>query len=159
MTAPLLPYGSAVQAALFCLLLLAASLWDIRMRIIPDTLSLLILLTGLLAFTPIKLSGALIGLPMLGGALLADYANAGGIGGGDVKFSAACGVVLGIPVGTTGLCLGLSSFLLGYCVFVIFCKRRQLPLPSSALIAMPMAPFLSVGFIAVYFLDLGGFIT
>ncbi len=153
MTGALLQHGNAVQAALFCLLLLAASLWDMRKRMIPDTLSLLILLTGLLACTPCKLLGALIGLPMLGGALLADYAKVGGIGGGDVKLTAACGVVLGIPAGTAGLCLGLGAFLLGYCVRVIFCKIKQLPSPSSVLTAMPMAPFLSAGFIAVYFLD------
>ncbi len=159
MTAPLLPHGGAVQAVLFCLLLLAASLWDIHMRTIPDALSLLILLTGLFECVPDKLPGALIGLPMLGGALLADYVKIGGIGGGDVKLTTACGVVLGFYAGTTGLCLGLGAFYLAYRVLILHCQiKRQIP-PDFTLTAIPMAPFLSVGFIAVYFLDLGGFIT
>ena len=159
MMAPPLPHGGAVQAVLFCLLLLAASIWDIHMRTIPDTLPLLILLTGLFECVPDKLLGALIGLPMLGGALLADYVKIGGIGGGDIKITAACGVVLGFYAGTTGLCLGLGAFYLAYRILIVHCKIRCQTPPDFTLMAMPMAPFLSFGFIAVYFLDLGGFIT
>lgn len=147
------------QAMLFCCLLLAVSLWDLYKRIVPNTLSLLILGVGLLDFTPDKLFGILLGLPLLVGALLADYWGKGSIGGGDIKLTAACGFVLNIPVGTTGLCLGLIAFCLGYCVLIVFYKYKHLSPPPAELTAMPMAPFLSLGFIVAYFFNLGGLIT
>lgn len=99
---------SVAQAALFCILLSAASAWDIRKRIVPDTLNALILCAGLLTFSPVKLAGLLLGLPLLVAALLKE----GGMGGGDVKLTAASGFVLGLPMGTAGLILGLSAALL-----------------------------------------------
>lgn len=148
-----------VQAVLFFGLLLAASAWDIRKRIIPDALSALIFCTGLLTFTPSKLTGILLGMPLLIGALLAEYRQIGGIGGGDIKLAAACGFVLGIPAGTAGLILGLTAFCASYVALKAFCKIRKFSQPSAEQTALPMAPFLSAGFITVYFMNFGGFIV
>ncbi len=147
-----------VQAVLFFCLLLAASVWDIRKRIIPDALSALIFCTGLLTFTPSRLLGILLGLPLLIGALLAGYRQMGGIGGGDIKLTAACGFVLGISAGTAGLILGLTAFCGSYVALKVFCKIRNLSQPSAGQTALPMAPFLSAGFITVYFMNFGGLI-
>lgn len=150
--------NSIVQAVLFFCLLLAVSVWDIRKRIIPDALSAFIFCTGLLTFTPSRLLGILLGLPLLIGALLADYRQMGGIGGGDIKLTAACGFVLGIPAGTAGLTLGLTAFCGSYATLKVFCKIRNLSQPSAGQTALPMAPFLSAGFITVYFINFGGLI-
>lgn len=147
-----------VQAVLFSFLLLAASVWDIRKRIIPDTLSALIFCTGLLAFTPGRLLGILTGLPLLLAALLACHGQNAGVGGGDIKLTAACGFVLGFPAGTVGLILGLTACCTGYLVLKGYHRIHRQPQPLARQTALPMAPFLSAGFMAVYFMKLGGFV-
>jgi leader peptidase (prepilin peptidase)/N-methyltransferase len=143
---------SVAQAALFCILLSAASAWDIRKRTVPDTLNALILCAGLLAFAPVKLAGLLLGLPLLVAALLKE----GGMGGGDVKLTAASGFVLGLPMGTVGLILGLSAALLYHLMIRGIRKRNNLEPPAAKDTLLPLAPFLSAGFLASYFMNLGG---
>jgi leader peptidase (prepilin peptidase)/N-methyltransferase len=143
---------SVAQAALFCILLSAASAWDIRKRTVPDTLNALILCAGLLAFAPVKLAGLLLGLPLLVAALLKE----GGMGGGDVKLTAASGFVLGLPMGTVGLILGLSAALLYHLMIRGIRKRNNLEAPAAKDTLLPLAPFLSAGFLAAYFMNLGG---
>ena len=79
---------STLQAVLFFCLLLAASVWDLRKRIIPDSICLLIALTGLIDFSPVNLLGVLAALPLL----LAALYKPEGIGGGDIKLTAAAGM-------------------------------------------------------------------
>lgn len=142
------------QAALFCCLLLAASVWDLRRRIVPDTLCVLIFCLGLRTLTPDKLSGILLALPLL----IAVLVKEGGMGGGDIKLTAAAGFVLGLPAGTVGLILGLTA-VLGY---DLFCKGirklKKTEAPATGEHLLPLAPFLSAGFIAAYIMNLGGLI-
>lgn len=149
-----MPADSVAQAALFCCLLLAASVWDLRKRIVPDTLCVLIFCLGLRTLTPDKLSGVLLALPLLIAALVKE----GGMGGGDIKLTAAAGFVMGLPAGTVGLILGLTA-VLGY---DLFCKGIRKLKKTEALAAgeriLPLAPFLSAGFIAAYIMNLGGLI-
>ena len=81
---------ASVQAVFFALLLCAASVFDLRRRIIPDTLNLAIAASALLCFSPVRLWGLFIALPFLLAAVLW-----GGIGGGDIKLMAAAGLFLG----------------------------------------------------------------
>lgn len=147
-----MPADGVAHAALFCCLLVTASVWDIRKRIMPDTLSALVFCTGLLTFTPDKLVGVLLALPLFIAALLKE----GGMGGGDIKLTAAAGFVLGLPAGTAGLILGLSAALLYYLAIKGIRKLKQLKAPAAR--ALPLAPFLSAGFIAAYFMNLRGLI-
>jgi leader peptidase (prepilin peptidase)/N-methyltransferase len=140
------------QAALFCCLLLAASVWDIRKRIVPDTLCVLVFCIGLPSLTLNKLSGILLALPLFIAALLKE----GGMGGGDIKLTAAAGFVLRLPVGTAGLILGLSAVLLYHLANKFIRKLKQLEAPAASESTLPLAPFLSAGFIAAYFMNLGG---
>lgn len=145
---------SVVATALFCCLLITASVWDIRKREIPDTLNILIFLTGLLIFTPEKLIGLLLGLPLL----IAGLIKLDGIGGGDVKLTAATGFVLGIAPGTLGLILGLSSAVLFHLIIQGIRKLKRIKTSSARETPLPMAPFLSAGFMTAHFINLGGFI-
>lgn len=145
---------SVAQAALFCCLLLTASVWDLRKRMIPDVLNVLIFCAGLPTFTPDKLAGVLIGLPLLIAALVKQ----GGMGGGDIKLSAAAGFVLGFPLGTAGLILGLSAALLYHLLIQSIRKLKRIKTPAASESTLPLAPFLSLGFIAAYFMNFGGFI-
>lgn len=145
---------SVAQAALFCCLLLASSVWDLRKRIVPDTLCVLIFCLGLPSLTPDKLSGVLLALPLLIAALVKE----GGMGGGDIKLTAAAGFVMGLPAGTVGLILGLTA-VLGY---DLFCKGirklKKTEVSAAGEHVLPLAPFLSAGFIAAYIMNLGGLI-
>lgn len=140
------------QAALLFILLLAASVWDARKRIIPDELNILILCTGLLTFTPDKLAGLLLGLPLFIAALL----KKGGMGGGDIKLTAATGFVIGLPLGMAGLIIGLSAVLLYYLIIQSIRKLEHINAPAAGESLLPLAPFLSAGFIASYLLNFGG---
>ena len=93
-----------LQGDLFIALLLAASLWDLHNRIVPDSLSLGIALTGLLAFEPEKLFGILAAVPFLLAALVL-----GGMGGGDIKLIAASGLVLGFHKSIVAMIIGLTE--------------------------------------------------
>lgn len=135
------------QALLFLSLLSASSITDIRKREIPNQICVAIALTGLLNFTPIKLLGVLAALPFLITGLCR-----GGIGGGDIKLTAAAGVVLGLMGAMAGIVLGLSAMLL----FHALRKTFRRPLEIEVKEAYPLAPFLSLGFLAIYFYILGG---
>ena len=63
---------------------------DIRKREIPDGIPLLVTIVSLIPLESVQLSGLLVALP-----LLMIGATAGGIGGGDIKPTGACGLVLG----------------------------------------------------------------
>lgn len=143
-----------IQAIIFIFLLITASVIDIRKRIVPNILPMLIFCIGLLTFTPYKLFGILLGLPLLIGALFADSNQIGGIGGGDIKFSTSCGFILGISAGIVGLIIGLSIFCLWFLIlklyYAVLYKKQLLANQTS----LPMIPFLSVGFIVAYFINL-----
>lgn len=109
--------------AALCVLCVAASIWDLKWRRIPNWLIVVGLVTGLF----LRLLGALWDagvwavladgvFGLLAGALpwfLADLVShwrsrADGIGGGDIKFYGMCGVFL-----------GLDGVLLSYCVLAV----------------------------------------
>jgi leader peptidase (prepilin peptidase)/N-methyltransferase len=132
-----------VQGGFFIALLLTASVFDIRRRIIPNSISLGIALTGLLAFEPMKLAGLLAAaLFLLAGLLF------GGMDGGDIKLMAAAGLVLGFSKSMAATVLGLTALLVFHGGKHIIQKLRGRTAPK----AYPLAPFLSLGCIAAYFI-------
>ena len=137
----------ALQGSIFIILLVAASVIDIRKRIIPDEICVLIALTGLIFFEPVKLFGILTALLFLLAALF--Y---GGMGGGDIKLMAASGIVLGIKGGIAASVMGLTAMLLFYAIYLIIQRLRG----KECQKAFPLAPFLSIGCIAAYFIVTGG---
>ncbi|OPY55762.1 MAG: Type IV leader peptidase family protein [Pelotomaculum sp. PtaU1.Bin035] len=132
-----------LKGGIFIVLLLAASLFDIRKRIIPDPVCLAIALTGCILFEPVKLLGILTALPLLMASLLW-----GGMGGGDIKLMAAAGIVLGFKGGMAAMVMGLAALLLFYAGYRIAQKLRRGDCPG----AFPLAPFLSIGCLAAYFI-------
>ncbi|MGI6028687.1 MAG: prepilin peptidase [Candidatus Heteroscillospira sp.] len=146
---------STLQAVLFFCLLLAASVWDLRKRIIPDSICLLIALTGLITFSPVNLLGILAALPLL----IAALCKPEGIGGGDIKLTAAAGTVMGFGGCTAGLLLGLTASLFFYLISQLIRRLRRLEPQKASQVALPMAPFLSLGFLAVTILNIGGIVS
>ena len=143
--------NGTLQAVLFSFLLIAASLWDLRKRIIPDSICILIALTGLIDFSPVRLLGVLAAMPLLTAALCKPE----GIGGGDIKLTAAAGIVLGFWGCTAGLIFGLTASLLFY---LLVQTVRRLESQKASQAALPMAPFLSLGFFIVTIMKIGGII-
>ena len=142
-----LPY---LQAALFIALLAAASVRDVKTRLIPDWLSLCVALTSLLDFRLENLWGVLVGLLfLLVGALL------GGIGGGDVKLMLAAGPVLGLPGSAATAVIGLAGMALYYLGSKSVARLRK----REASKRLPLVPFLSAGCITAYFMIKGGLIV
>lgn len=114
---------------------------------IPDTVCLLVFLTGYICFEPEKLFGILTALPLLIAALIW-----GGMGGGDIKLMAAAGFVLGFQKGMSALMIGLATMLAFYTIYSVVQKLRGRECQK----AFPLAPFLSTGCIAAYFMNMGG---
>lgn len=92
-----------MQGVLFLFLLLAASLVDLKRREIPDWVSGSITALSLMHARPEYLLGLIPALFFLVAAVR------GGIGGGDVKLAAACGLVLGLPGRLDGNHTGTSA--------------------------------------------------
>ena len=140
------------QAVLFSFLLIAVSVWDLRKRTIPDSICILIALTGLIDFSPVRFLGVLAALPLLTAALCKPE----GIGGGDIKLTAAAGIVLGFWGCTAGLILGLTASLFFYLLNQTIRRLRKLEPQKAAQASLPMAPFLSLGFLAATIMKIGG---
>lgn len=132
-----------LQGSLFAALLAAALITDIRRGIIPDKLCIGIALTSLIAFEPLKLLGVSASVIFLIAALLF-----GGMQGGDIKLMAAAGLVLGFNKSMIAAVIGLTALLVFHTGNYIIQKRCG----SAAQKAYPLAPFLSLGCIAAYFL-------
>lgn len=134
-----------IQAVCFITLLVVASVFDIKKRIIPDSLNLAIAMAALLSFTPIHLLGIFTAVPFL---IAAMYC--GGMGGGDIKFMGACGLVLGLSGGIFATIIGLMVFLIYTITYNAVRKLRG----EKAVNAFPLAPFLGVGCLLIYIIQL-----
>ncbi|HZK01035.1 MAG TPA: prepilin peptidase [Tissierellaceae bacterium] len=135
-----------LQGVFFSFLLMAASYTDIKRREIPDIISVLIALIGLLDFNLSNILGIVISIPFLISAVLVENS----IGGGDIKLTAAVGIVLGFRKGIYGLILGLSFLVLFYLLIVL--KSKVMKKQVARNLPMPLAPFLGIGFMIIYFM-------
>ena len=115
-----------LRAAFFISLLLAAAVSDLKSRTIPYSVCILLALTGLIYFSPVRLWGLILAVPF---------------------FAASC-LTLGLFSGALGLMLGLSVFCLYWLAEAFVRKLRQ----KEKKVSYPLAPFLAAGFIAAYFI-------
>ena len=136
-----------LQAVFFVSLLLIAAINDIKTRTIPNFLCLAIAVISALNFTPVNLLGILSALPFLITAMIM-----GGMGGGDIKLMAACGLVLGLPSGILATIIGLSMML----IYAVIYNTVQKLGKREGCKTFPLAPFLGIGCIAAYLMKLGG---
>lgn len=146
--------NSIASAGLFSCLLLAASVWDIRSRTIPDSLCLGIAAVGLFTFSPVKLLGILPALLLLCAALF--FRSGTGMGGGDIKLTAASGLAIGLPAISVGIILGMTAALLYYLPLHVVRKLKKGEGQAVNQTALPLVPFLSLGFIAATIIEIIG---
>lgn len=135
---------ATVITALFLIFMAACAAADINRGIVPDMLSVLIAILGIVRFftgsiTPKSLISCLCGalvlsVPMLIAALIVKN----GFGGGDIKMMAAAGLFLGLD---KTIIAGLIAFLTAgiYGVYLLFTKKR------GAVGKVKLAPYLALG--------------
>ena len=133
-----------VKGIIFLLVLLYASVSDIQTRRVKDFASVMILITGFIGITASEIPKHLFGGLLIGGILfICAVASNNRIGGADVKLSAACSFLLGFQRGMTGLVIGLLSAII--CNLIL---NRKSKIKEKA---FPLVPYLSVGFMIMYF--------
>lgn len=133
-----------IIVSLFLVLLAAAGAADANKGIVPDLISILIAILGIvnIFIKGISLMNALdsiegaicLAVPMLIAALIVKN----GFGGGDIKLMAASGLYLGLD---KTLIAGLITFILAGCygIYILIVKK------SGAKTKMRLAPFITLG--------------
>ena len=126
-------------------ILLYASVSDIQTHEVKDFISVLIFITGFIGVTLSDIPMMLFSGFAIGGVLLICAMVSGNrLGGADVKLSAACAFLLGFSKSIAGLVIGL--FLAIICNIYFSHKNKTKGK------AFPLVPYLSIGFMAMYFI-------
>lgn len=142
--------NSIVQAVLFFCLMVCAACIDIRKREIPPPIWISVALVSVLDFKPVQILGILAALPLL---IIATWVAPNRLGGGDIKFVAAAGLVLGLQMTDYGLIIG---FTLQVLIFMFYALLKRMRKQEAMNLSMPLAPCLAVGFLVIYLMKLGG---
>lgn len=130
---------------LLLLILGIVSVYDIRFRRIPNAACAAILMLALFAVQPVRYWGILTVVPLLIAASVSD-----GMGGGDVKLTGVCGMLLGWEKGGTVLTLSFVLLLLFHACR--WAAGRILHKKPGR--RYPFAPFYTIGTAAVYAAEL-----
>lgn len=135
-----------VKGFFYALILIYASYKDIKEKIIPDKVHLMIMVVS---FIEVNLMDSTLGfiivpLPFFITALL----KGDGIGGGDVKLMAASGFFLGLKGGFIASIIGLT---LAVVINFIYYKIKN----KDKNISFPLAPYLSIGCFLSYLITGG----
>lgn len=126
-------------------ILLYASVSDIQTHEVKDFISVLIFITGFIGVTLSDIPMMLFcGLAIGGVLLICAMVSGNRLGGADVKLSAACAFLLGFSKSIAGLVIGL--FLAIICNIYFSHKNKTKGK------AFPLVPYLSIGFMAMYFI-------
>lgn len=124
---------------LFFLVLVFAGYHDMKTKIIPDFVHVLIVAIALIGFNPLSSLTGLILVPL---PFLIVAIKKGGIGGGDVKLMAACGFMLGTYGGFMASIIGL-----------VFMVIVNLILKRNKSFSFPLAPYLGIGAFIAYLIS------
>lgn len=136
-----------IKTIILLTLLLYASVMDIKTREVPNPVSGMLLILGLVDKDIDQLPSMIIGallvfLPQFVSALI-NPSKA--LGGADIKITSSAAFLLGAQRGLFALIVGLT---LAVIVMPIIRKIRNLPKDQP----FPLIPFLSIGIVAGYFI-------
>jgi len=137
-----------LQAVLLTALLTYAAIVDCKTREIPNTLCLGVSFLSLLDFHLGNLLGLGIALILW---LTAVYIAPDKLGGGDIKLCAAVSLVIGFTATTYGVIIGFGIVSLVWLAMLLFKTKQEVESCS-----LPLAPFLGLGFLITYFIEIGG---
>ncbi len=137
-----------VKGVLFAALLLAAAVWDMNKREIPDLIPLALLPVGCIGISLSSLPSALFGtvLTALPYLIAAVAVRRGGfsIGGGDIKLMGGCGFVLGVWGGIFQSITALTAAVMAGAVIAVVKKKKYRE------VQIPLAPCFCAGGILAY---------
>lgn len=142
--------NSIVKAVLFFCVMLWAAYIDIRKKEIPPYICISTAALSVLDFKVINLLGILAALPLF---IIARWIAPERLGGGDIKFTAAVGLILGLQMTNCGLIIG---FTLQVLIFISYALVKGMKKQEALNHSMPLAPCLAVGFLVAYLMKLGG---
>lgn len=126
-----------LKGLIFAQSLIVIGYYDAKSHTIPDRLLIPVMACGLIDFQPVRSITGFFSLSIL--FFLVSWLTQGdGLGGGDVKLTAAAGFVLGPVANMAGTFTGILFFLIVY--FVLFRKKK----------AYAMAPWLGTGCFFAY---------
>lgn len=136
-----------IKTIILLTLLLYASVMDIKTREVPNPVSGMLLILGLVDKDIDQLPSMIIGallvfLPQFVSALI-NPSKA--LGGADIKISSSAAFLLGTSNGLFTLIVGLT---LAVIVMPIIRRIRKLPKDQP----FPLIPFISIGIVAGYFI-------
>ncbi|WP_206458325.1 prepilin peptidase [Anaerovorax sp. IOR16] len=143
-------YQCIIQAILFSILLIIISVIDVRNREIPPIYCVAIALCSVLDFKTENLLGLGIALILW---VCAAFICPNMLGGGDIKLTAAVSLVLGFTATAYGIIIGFTLELI---CFSVIKHQKKLSEQEAKNYSMPLAPFLSIGFLTTCFINLGG---
>ncbi len=129
-----------IRLILFFVLLFLAAVGDIRKRIVPDKVVLLLMGVSLIPPEPAYVAGLMVALPLLFVGIVS-----GGIGGGDIKLTSACGLVLGLEKAFVGLFFGLLFLLVFHGMNSLVGRIKNKKYVEKREQAYPLVPFLLLG--------------
>ena len=139
-------YGISVnllKGILLADLMLFASVSDIRERKVPNAVSFMIALLGLVSVSGGEmLRNAVAGTAAFCFFFLAAVLSKNKIGGADVKFIAACSFVCGLKEGLASVIIGLLLSVVGTLI-----RNKKAKIQDQT---MPLIPYLSVGFFTAF---------
>lgn len=134
-----------VKGIIFLQILLYASVSDIQTHEVKDFVSVLIFVTGFIGANTANIPMNILSGFAIGGMLLiCAMVSKNKLGGADVKISAACAFVLGFQKSIAGLIIGL--------ILAIICNIYFSHKSNTKGKAFPLVPYLSIGFMAMYFI-------
>ena len=147
MTVPRIIEMWIIKTTILLALLLYASVMDIKTREVPDSISVMLLILGLVDTNIERLPSMLLGMVLV---FLPQFVSAlinpsKALGGADIKLSSAAAFLLGAQRGLFALVVGLT---LAVIVMPIIRKIQKLPKDQP----FPLIPFISIGIVAGYFI-------
>lgn len=128
--------GLAIKGAMITTVLLFASYFDYRFRLIPDWVHVLLLVIGLIDFNYSKAILGLVLSPLP--FLIMALTQKGSIGGGDIKLIGSIGFVLGYY--ETSIATIIATILA-----VLFCSLYYFGKGNFRNQSFPFAPFIQIG--------------
>ena len=132
----------AVKGLILSLVLVFYSYEDIKKRECDDYLHLMIVIAAFIGTDLSSIPNMFVSAMFAGGLmLLTMIITKSNIGGADIKMAAACSFLLGLSRGIIGLLAGTILAV----VFNIFKKDKKK--------GFPMIPYLAVGYMAAYFIQ------
>lgn len=138
------------QAVLFFFLMILVSVQDIKKREISPMYCTVIALSSVFDFKTENLLGLGIAFILW---VCAAFICPNTLGGGDIKLTAAVSLVLGFVATAYGI---IIAFTLELICFSVIKNQKKLSKQEAKNYSLPLAPFLSIGFLTTYFMHLGG---